>query len=54
MIRRIDGHAPKGDRPPFGKVLRAASAEDMRAHQENARREAEATFLHRPHRGEGS
>jgi len=42
VIRRIDDHAPKGDKPPFGKVLRVASAEDLRAHQENARREAEA------------
>jgi len=42
VIRRIDGHTPKGDKPPFGKVLRVASTEDMRAHQENARREAEA------------
>ena len=42
VIRRIDGHAPKGDKPTMGKVLRVASAEDMRAHQENARREAEA------------
>ncbi|MDD5762676.1 MAG: regulatory iron-sulfur-containing complex subunit RicT [bacterium] len=42
VIHRIDGHAPKGDKQPFGKVLRVASAEDMRAHQENARREAEA------------
>ena len=42
VIRRIDGHAPKGDKPVFGKVLRVASAEDMRTHQENARREAEA------------
>lgn len=42
VIRTIDGSAPKGDKPPFGKVLRVASAEDMRAHQENARRESEA------------
>ena len=42
VIHRIDAHAPKGDKQPFGKVLRVASAEDMRAHQENARREAEA------------
>lgn len=42
VIRRIDGHTPKGDKPPVGKVLRVASAEDMRSHQENARRESEA------------
>jgi len=42
VIRRIDGHTPKGDKPPFGRVLRVASAEDMRTHQENARRESEA------------
>jgi cell fate regulator YaaT (PSP1 superfamily) len=42
VVRRIDDHAPKGDKPPFGKVLRVATTEDMRAHQENARREAEA------------
>ncbi|HEX7518961.1 MAG TPA: PSP1 domain-containing protein, partial [Candidatus Deferrimicrobium sp.] len=42
VIRRVDGHTPKGDKPTVGKVLRVASAEDMRAHQENARREAEA------------
>jgi cell fate regulator YaaT (PSP1 superfamily) len=42
VIRRIDDPAPKGDKPPFGKVLRVASAEDMHAHQENARRESEA------------
>ncbi|GAB4237828.1 MAG: hypothetical protein OHK0028_15220 [Deltaproteobacteria bacterium] len=42
VVRRIDGHAPAGGHPPYGKVLRQASADDMRAHQENARREAEA------------
>src|SRR5512143_3740901 len=42
VIRRIDGPARKGDKPPFGKVLRVASAEDIRAHQENTRRESEA------------
>ena len=42
VIRRFDDHTPKGEKLPFGKVLRVASAEDMRAHQENARREAEA------------
>jgi len=42
VVRRIDNHTLKSDQPPFGKVLRPASAEDMRAHQENSRREAEA------------
>jgi len=37
VIRRVDGHTPKNDKPTIGKVLRVASAEDMRAHQENAR-----------------
>jgi cell fate regulator YaaT (PSP1 superfamily) len=42
VIQRIDGHTPKGVKLPFDKVLRVASVEDMRAHQENAPREAEA------------
>lgn len=42
VVRRFDNHTPKSDHPPFGKVLRLASAEDLRAHQENSRREAEA------------
>src|SRR5512134_1064218 len=42
VVQRIDGYEPKAAKPPASKVLRPASAEDVRAHQENARREAEA------------
>jgi cell fate regulator YaaT (PSP1 superfamily) len=48
VVQRIDGYAPKAAKLPGNKVLRPASAEDVRAHQENARREAEAeTFCAR-------
>jgi cell fate regulator YaaT (PSP1 superfamily) len=42
VVQRIDGYAPKSAKSPGNKVLRSATAEDVRAHQENARREAEA------------
>jgi cell fate regulator YaaT (PSP1 superfamily) len=42
VVQRIDGYVPKTANPPSSKVLRPASAEDVRAHQENNRRESEA------------
>jgi len=42
VVQRIDGFSPKHPKPPYNKALRIASAEDLRAHQENTRRETEA------------
>jgi len=42
VVQRIDGHAPAVQKSSFARVLRAATVDDIRAHQENARREAEA------------
>ncbi|MGE5188595.1 MAG: stage 0 sporulation family protein [Gemmatimonadota bacterium] len=42
VTQRIDGLAPPGPRPPYARVVRPATADDLRAHQENARREADA------------
>lgn len=42
VVQRIDAFEPRGQKSPYAKVLRPATAEDIRVHQENARREAEA------------
>ena len=42
VVQRIDGYEPQAAKSPSSKVLRPASAEDVRTHQENARREGEA------------
>jgi len=42
VVQRIDAHAPAVQKSSYARVLRAATADDIRAHQENARREAEA------------
>jgi len=42
VLQRIDECAPAGQKGPYSKVLRAATADDIRTHQENARRETEA------------
>ncbi len=42
VVQRVDGFTPKNPKTTYNKALRAASAEDLRAHQENARREKEA------------
>jgi cell fate regulator YaaT (PSP1 superfamily) len=42
VVQRIDDFSPRHPKPSYNKALRMASAEDLRAHQENARREAEA------------
>ena len=42
VVQRIDGFSPKPPKPSYNKALRMASAEDLRAHQENVRRETEA------------
>ena len=42
VVQRIDGYEPTAAKFPASKVLRPASADDVRTHQENARREAEA------------
>jgi len=42
VVQRLDDYAPKAAKSPAHKVLRSATADDIRAHQENARREGEA------------
>ncbi len=42
ILQRIDDCAPAGQKGPYSRILRAATADDIRTHQENARREAEA------------
>ena len=42
VVQRIDGFTPKNTKISYNKALRPASAEDLLAHQENARRETEA------------
>ncbi|MGE5700678.1 MAG: stage 0 sporulation family protein [Deltaproteobacteria bacterium] len=42
VLQRIDDCAPAGQKGPYSRVLRAATADDIRTHQENARRETEA------------
>jgi cell fate regulator YaaT (PSP1 superfamily) len=42
VLQRIDEYSPTGLKPPYAKVLRSATADDVRIHQENSRREAEA------------
>jgi len=42
VVQRIDGFSPRPPKTSFNKALRPASPEDLRAHQENARREMEA------------
>jgi cell fate regulator YaaT (PSP1 superfamily) len=42
VVQRIEGHVPAGGKPRFPPIVRAASADDLRTHQENARREGEA------------
>ena len=42
VVQRIDACAARGQKAPYAKVLRSATAEDIRVHQENTRREAEA------------
>ena len=42
VVQRIDDCFPRGQKGPYAKVLRPATAEDLRVHQENARRETEA------------
>lgn len=42
VVQRLDDVSPGRERPPYPKVVRAASADDLQAHQENARREGEA------------
>ncbi len=42
VVQRLDDIPSAPERASFPKVVRAASADDLNAHQENARREAEA------------
>jgi len=42
VVQRIDGFSPRTPKTSYNKALRTASPEDLRAHQENARRETEA------------
>jgi cell fate regulator YaaT (PSP1 superfamily) len=45
VVTRVENHASPGRRNPFPKVVRVATADDLRSHQENARREADAHAL---------
>ncbi|HEY5764868.1 MAG TPA: regulatory iron-sulfur-containing complex subunit RicT [Candidatus Deferrimicrobiaceae bacterium] len=42
VVQRIDDLPPSVGKGSYTKVVRTASADDLRAHQENAKREAEA------------
>jgi cell fate regulator YaaT (PSP1 superfamily) len=42
VVQRIDGVFLASRKAPFPKVVRTASADDLHAHQENARRETDA------------
>jgi len=42
VVHRFEGFTPKNPKVVYNKVLRPATAEDLLAHQENARREADA------------
>jgi cell fate regulator YaaT (PSP1 superfamily) len=42
VLQRIDAWEPAGQKGPYSRVIRTATADDMRTHQENARRETEA------------
>lgn len=42
VVQRIDDVSLASRKAPFPKVVRAASADDLNAHQENARRETDA------------
>ncbi len=42
VVQRLDNVTLAQEKAPHPKVVRAASADDLRAHQENAKREAEA------------
>ncbi len=47
VVQRLDDVSSTSDKASFPKVVRAASADDLRIHQENARRETDArTFCH--------
>lgn len=42
VVRRVDGVFPSGRKGPYPKIVRPATAEDVEAHRENAKREKEA------------
>ncbi|MBI5342655.1 MAG: stage 0 sporulation protein [Deltaproteobacteria bacterium] len=42
VVQRVDAYSPSGGKPPFHRIVRTATADDIRVHQENARREADA------------
>jgi cell fate regulator YaaT (PSP1 superfamily) len=42
VVQRVDSYSPPGEKSPYSRIVRAATADDIRAHQENARREADA------------
>jgi len=42
VLQRVDAFSPAGRIFPYTKVVRPATADDVRVHQENSRREAEA------------
>lgn len=42
VVGRRDGVEPREGRPPYPRVVRAATVDDLQAHQENGKREAEA------------
>jgi cell fate regulator YaaT (PSP1 superfamily) len=42
VVQRTDDCSPRGSKAPYAKVLRSATADDLRVHQENAQRETDA------------
>ncbi|MBI5576417.1 MAG: stage 0 sporulation protein [Deltaproteobacteria bacterium] len=42
VVQRVDAYNPSPGRPAYLRIVRPATADDIRTHQENARREAEA------------
>lgn len=42
VVQRVDSYSPPGEKSPYSRIVRAATADDIRAHQENARRETDA------------
>jgi len=42
VLQRVDAFSLSDRKPPYAKVVRSATADDVRVHQENSRREAEA------------
>jgi cell fate regulator YaaT (PSP1 superfamily) len=42
VLQRVDSYFPASSKPSFPRIVRTATADDVRIHQENLRREADA------------